>query len=82
MSLDQCPTARLYQRGFTREQAIAKGANPSTFDHLVEKYKDGAIPTHEFRGFKYRKPYSCAYHSGGQKGAILREIAASQRTKP
>jgi hypothetical protein len=68
-------TAKLYQAGLTREDAIAKGADAEKFDALEVEFKGGSIPVHVIRGFKPAEPYSCEYHTGGKKGALLREIA-------
>lgn len=67
-------TAKLYQSGVSREEAIKRGANPETFDHLVKVYKDGSIPTSDWTGFPASKPYSCDYHTGGAQGAMLCDI--------
>ena len=78
IALRNCTTARMYQQGMSRQEAIRKGANPVTFDGLVAKYKDGSIPTSDWVGFKATPPYSCAFHTGGQMGAQLRAMCAAQ----
>ena len=57
-------TARLYQAGLEREDAIKQGANPVMFDALVVEFKDGSIPVHLLHGFRYITPYSGEYHCG------------------
>lgn len=71
----QTQTAKLYQAGLERSEAIAKGADPTIFDALEVEFKGGSIPVHLLYGFKKTEPYSCAYHTGGVKGEILRTIA-------
>jgi hypothetical protein len=73
---------REYQAGSSRERAIANGASPQEFDALEEKYQGASIPAHIWVGFKKREPYSCHYHTGGSKGALLRAIAKDLRENP
>ena len=79
IALRDCKTARMYQQGMSRHEAMIKGADPATFDGLVAKYQDGSIPTSDWVGFKATPPYSCEYHTGGKMGAQLRELCAAQR---
>lgn len=78
IALRNCTTARMYQQGMSRQDAIRKGANPVTFDGLVAKYQDGSIPTSDWVGFKATPSYSCEFHTGGQMGAQLRAMCAAQ----
>jgi ketopantoate hydroxymethyltransferase len=64
---------RLYQSGADREEAVRAGV-AGEFDALVRRYKDASIPVHVLVGFKPSAPYSCGYHTGGRKGALLRDI--------
>lgn len=69
----------MYQSGASREQALARGADAAEFDRLEEKWQGASIPTHIWVGFKYTPPYSCEYHTGGARGALLRRICQEQR---
>jgi ketopantoate hydroxymethyltransferase len=64
---------RLYQSGADRDEAVRAGV-AGEFDALVRRYKDASIPVHALVGFKPPAPYSCDYHTGGRKAALLREI--------
>jgi len=72
-------TARLYQNGLSREDSLNKGANAIEFDALEAKYKGGSIPLDEYLGCKFSPSYSCAYHAGGAKGELLRNICKGQK---
>lgn len=74
-------TAKLYQSGLSREEAIKKGANPETFDHLSAVYNEGSIPTCDWVGFAVQKPYSCDYHTGGEQGQTLRDVIKDHNQK-
>lgn len=78
-ALKDCLTARLYQQGLERSQALDKGADMQLFDALEAKYKGGSIPTGDWIGFKASEPYSCAYHTGGAQGALLRSLVKESR---
>lgn len=64
---------RLYQSGASRHAAVLAGV-VGEFDQLEERYRGASIPTHIWVGFRYREPYSCAFHSGGAQGALLRSL--------
>lgn len=66
---------KLYQSGADRSKAVAAGC-AFEFDRLESLYNGGSIPAHIWGGFKYRKPYSCAYHTGGAIGAQLRGMCS------
>lgn len=73
-------TARLYQAGLELADAARRGADASLFQELDAEFKGGSIPVHLLHGFPKTEPYSCTYHTGGNKGARLRQLAASLRT--
>lgn len=73
LPMDNDITAKLYQCGKSREDAIAMGADAVTFDALEDKYQGGSIPLHEYLGFRKTEPYSCDYHTGGATGQLLRD---------
>lgn len=77
MSRYQTKTARLYQAGFTIDEALTRGANYSEFINLEEEFKGASIPVHLLHGFNKTKAYDCDYHTGGLKGLILRETIKS-----
>ena len=72
-------TARAYQHGVSREDAERAGLDMRKFDLLDEEFKGGSIPAHLIIGFKPTPPYSCEYHSGGNKGARLRDMCKKLR---
>ena len=72
-------TARLYQSGIEADKAVQKGADRQKFEALEIEFEGGSIPVHLIYGFKYRKPYSCEYHTGGKMGEQLRAICAELR---
>lgn len=69
-------TARLYQSGVEVDESVQKGADRQKFDALEIEFNGGSIPAHLVHKFKYRKPYSCEYHTGGKMGELLRTICA------
>lgn len=74
MSHYQTKTARLYQAGFTIDEALASGANYSEFINLEKEFNGASIPLHLLHGFNKTESYNCEYHTGGFKGLMLREI--------
>lgn len=64
-------TAKLYQAGWGREQAIERGAHAAKFDALEIQFKGGSIPLHLVLGIPYEAPYSYDYHTGGAQGEML-----------
>jgi hypothetical protein len=69
-------TAKMYQNGLSREEAMKKGADMVKFDALEIEFKGGSIPLHILRGFAYKAPYSCDFHTGGNQGKMLRDMIA------
>lgn len=67
-------TAKLYQSGMEIEDAVKRGADKSKFESLEVEFSGGSIPCHLIHGFKYQAPYSCAYHTGGSMGELLKQI--------
>lgn len=72
-------TARLYQAGLTEEDAVSLGADLRKFRALDGEFRGGSIPTHLIHGFKRSEPYACDYHTGGSRGALLRNISRELR---
>jgi hypothetical protein len=70
-------TAKLYQSGASREDALKRGADMEKFDALEIEFKGGSIPWHIMRGLPYKAPYSCDWHTGGKQGEMLRELIAT-----
>jgi hypothetical protein len=68
------PTAKMYQAGYSREQAKYKGADLVQFDELELEFDGGSIPLHLLIGVDYKEPYNCSYHRGGNFGLMLRGI--------
>ena len=73
-------TMRLYNAGLEIDDAVLRGADRRLFASYEIKYKGGSIPLCDLLGFTPTKPYSCDYHTGGDKGEMLRQIAKQSLT--
>lgn len=73
-------TARLYQCGMERDEALRHGADATLFDSLTTEFRGGSIPVHLLYGFAPSPSYGSEHHTGGERGRQLREtIAAHNR---
>lgn len=66
-------TAKMYQWGYTKEQAIYSGGDALEFQALDDEFSGGSIPLHLILGVEYRAPYACEYHTGGKLSKMLRD---------
>ena len=64
-----------YQAGLSKEKAVGRGACPTEFDKLEDLYDGASLPLEVLYNRPSAPAYGCAYHTGGQMGAVLRIIA-------
>ena len=72
-------TAKMYQYGYTKEQAKFSGGDAEEFQSLDDEFNGGSIPLHLLLGVEHKAPYSCEYHSSSELGKLLRAEVDKQR---
>ena len=72
-------TAKMYQYGYTKEQAKFSGGDADEFQSLDDEFNGGSIPLHLLLGVEHKAPYSCEYHSSSELGKLLRAEVDKQR---